>query len=717
MKKNKLPLIILVFALLVVSLTNSPTITSVGLVNTPNTAINTGDTFLFTMETESYRDKYRTRDLWNTDNVSQTFQYEEEVEESYGIGLGDIDLFFARNVDPNGLDTTFLVDVWQVLQPGSNSTSYQNRADWDGQFQQLVWNNGSDDPWFNDESGRDYEDEDQQSTWSNSTYAIVTEEMESDTYRVDWRPPSDMGDTSGDLQADLDYRNVDTILDFPITVNNYAATITARTVVSEFSLAMYNQPWSTQENFMDKDVELSGTWNLEYSTSAGFLFDEQTGLLVEMYFEDSYNFWSSMNSSSFTIWDEQQPMGLALNPAPPITNATAEIYESETRSESRYMVLEEASSHWNGIAGAHVPQVSSGTYRLEEGDSLNYDIDGFTYYETDMLVDVANGQHKDDRYNLRDVDFVGELDMHIYRHDQTADTFFAINLDSTTQTGTDEGHDYGWEGGVQYRDQDWGPQSICQPICYPEFRLDEFSSPSNDSYEIAPFMDETRWVEFGDDDRDGGDDGGFRIEFDREIPMTGTYVETKYDDYSINGFNYFVEAEVRGAEYEKKLIQNNYEVYLGDTPIQAVLNVTASATQELVYDSWTGALLEFNQEQTVEISVFFDGTITMHDPSGNPFPMDALFDWTLYIDSGYYIEMNGHSNLYDEVQTDIPTDPSTVSTTTPVDTNTTTTSTTPGETSSDDTSDENTTPDLPLPVPFLPFAFGLAVITILYKRK
>ncbi|MHA2250559.1 MAG: hypothetical protein ACXAD7_09355 [Candidatus Kariarchaeaceae archaeon] len=713
MKETKLPLTILVFVVLAGSLAFSPSVTTVGQSSLQNAAIETGDTFLFTLESNNSEEMIKTRELWDTDNPSQYFEYDEEYRSFDGFGLGEVDLFFARNVDPIAeLDTTFLVDIWQTFQPGSVNTEYRDEGRWDDGLQDIGWNNGSDNPNTWDMQGETYDDDDQESTWSNGTYALITREMTDGHIDVDWNPPFPMDPSALALnqdppgyEANIINRYTNDSSNFNITINSvYLDFLNVRSVTAEFGLGLYNIPMNLEENFMGMDVTLSGSWNFEYNRFSEFLFDLDTGLLLDIYEMGSTFFWFDAMSPSFKIWADT-------------TNATVAIAESESRIETRSMSLTEASSHWNGPDGSHVRPISQGTYRLEAGDSLNYDIDGFSYYESSMLVDVANGNHKDDRYNMRDVDITGELDMQIYRHDQSEDAFYAVNIDSTTQTGTDEGHEYGWEGGVQYQDHSWGPDSIS----FTEFRLDEFNSPSNDSYEIAPFLENRRYIELGDDDRDGGDDGGFNIDFDREMPMHGTYVDTKYEDYSINGFNYFIEALVRGAEYKKELIQNNYQIWLGNLPIDtATLNVTAFATQELVYDSRTGALLEFNQEQEVEISIYYEDTVTFSDEHGTS-TMDVLFDLTIYIDSGYYIELTGHSSLnnplYDEVQTDIPTDPSTVVTTTPVDTNTTTTSTTPGETSSDDTSDENTTPDLPLPVPFLPFAFGLAVITILYKRK
>ncbi|MHA2173159.1 MAG: hypothetical protein ACXAB7_25165 [Candidatus Kariarchaeaceae archaeon] len=677
-QKNSLPIAILALAVLVSSSMLSPVTVTTG--QTTSTLIQTGDTFRMDSSRGSTWDSYEYREKYNFSNPSQTMEIVERNETETKIGAGWIDLFFARNVDPDlSRDTTLLVESYNELQPGSYRNTTEDRYDWGKGWEYFINDCPDVDNCAPENlAGRGEGRREQMSMTSNGTYAIIPPEMLEPTTRLPFWPRLETDFSQLDDTVWLQSRVLTTgTRAFTINGNPYPS-VNVKTVNNHYARSDAYPIWVIDRDIGD-DVNMSGSWDYTYSANMDFTYDNN-GLLLEMVTNHDYLIDINLANSSFIAWGIQ--------------------------------------------AGGH-KQITIHWTQTET--NTHYDYVGSRSFNTKMLVDIYNATsglsfHVDDRGTTRSEQVSGgDFDINIYRHD--SGHVWATN----SQVGQVTGSHSEWENNFRVDELGVGQwfNMTCptDPGCpddgsidMQEFKLDAWDSPSNSSYEIAPHIDDRRHIDMGDDDRDDGDDGddgGFRLDFPREIDQTSFVVSTSLEDFTINGYPYVVKAEVRTASYKSEFTQDKVEVWLGDLPINATLTVTATATLRITFDSHTGVIMEHYESMEYDISVVFDGTVTF--PGGGP-PAGVIFDMIMDGYATQTITIKNHPRKFQEAQTEIPTLPTSTSTseTSTSETSSTSTKTSePGETSS---SSENT-PDLPLPSPILPVIAGFFAIAFVYRKR
>ena len=698
LNKNSLPITIITISVLVVTLMTSPISNTTGQ-EVPSSVIQTGDLFTYGMNQNSSWDEF---EMFEINNLTDLFYYEEEAYSSIELGIGDLELFFGRDVDPSASrDTTFTVEVDLTAQPGSISSGYFNSGEWNHQLNQFEWRDNDTFPIF-DQSGQIWEYEGQDSFRSNQTYSMIPSEMEDSEIDVPEDvlrdTPLDEGGPGGPLSLDqggpppttvplLDRGTYTWTDDYIINGNSYN-NVNLITAWSNFS-GSFTGDYDDYYEVMGDEIFVNGTYELEYGRYDEYTFDSLTTLLVDIYTWEWSRFTLDYENDDFVIWEGNGFPGI---------NVSGIGYEETFWELEQSMRLEEALSHYGNTR-----PTSSGTNVLETGDQLTFDMEG--YSDGSDLMDIWYYDSGEYRSSEMTVDSTGDLVIDVYRHQNGS--FEAITLFNFHNVFTYQG-DYGYLDQGQWM---WDNQTLPITFWYDEFEFEGFDAGSNTSYEIEPFLDEEMWI--GDDDDQGGGGDGFQLNYPRNVPMINSTTEIIYENYTINGRDYFVEAEVITGNYEMSW-QGPGNICFGpcgglEVPVD--IDVYAFGVNEFVYDSWTGALLGVYNEMEYEILVY--GEIQVKDESGIPIydgdgnPYYAGIDMENYGYEDFDISIVTHPNLYQSVQSVFPTPPVT---TTPT-SNTTTTSSTPQE--SEDTSSEGPA----LPVPILPLAIGLMVISVIYHKK
>lgn len=705
LNKNSLPITIITISVLIGTLMISPISNSTAQ-DIPSSIIEVGDRFFYAMNQYSSSDDVDMFQFSERDNLTNLKEYTNDGSHSQQMSDGILELFFGRNVDPSpSLDTTFTMRIDLTNQPGSNVSGYNDNGNWDGYSNQFQWNNAT--PWYQDLSYQSQEYEGQESARSNQTYSFIPIEMEA----LDLDVPEDVlrdtpldevlnqgpSSTTVPLIARDTYGSTD---NYTINGKDYTNMnlITAWSDYYGSFSGTYNETIDTN----GKEIVFSGNYILEYGKYSEFTYDSATSLLVEVYQTEWSRYHIDGANSSFLLWDNNGVGGL---------NMSGLANEDKFWDLEQSMTLEKASSHYGNSR-----PLSSGENLLEEGNQLLFDM--VANGESSQLIDIWYGDNRNYISSETSSQSTGDLLIDVYRHQNGSfEAFTAFNQHIIIQSHISE------NGKLNQGVWEWKNQT--QPtFWYDEFSFEDFDTASNSSYEIEPFLESEMWIDYGEDQ--GG--GLFGINFERNIPMLNSSSETIYENFIINSRDYFIEAELIAGNYEMSWSGNDLMCFgpCGGLEVPVDVDVHAFGRNEFVYDSWTGALLEVSDK--IEYEIFVYGDIEVKDQAGNPIldpsgnPYHAGIDMTVYGYSDFEVTIATHPKLYQSVQTVFPTPPVTTTdppVTTDPSTNTTTTTntTSTSETSTKESGDTSETPDLPLPLPIMPFAIGLLVVSVIYTKR
>lgn len=700
---------ILVSLILIGSMMFSPISTSEGQV--ADEVIKTGDTFDYKLNSSSWEDQWSDFDIYNVSNPSQSFRYEEDMRTFDGTGSGDMNMFAIRTGSQE--DTILLIESQQTV----TSKGGGERILWDAGMNQGQggWDNMTEAPW----TDTHYEDHDDQfETWSNGTYSIIPPEMDESEIEVPFHmelpfddsnqgpPPLSLSQSDqGPPLAQLTSRYL-TQWDDTYNINGATRNLAVTSVTSEFEFIhtdTYFVDVPLGDNPDDPNtlrVKYNVTLDFYYYAYFEFVFDDATGLLVEIFQDEYVDSFVTMFNNSFAM-----PMGgpgPQPNQAPQQITAGSEGNYYTMWSHAQDMVLTDALSHYGNTR----PQ-SEGTNRIQEGDQVMFSVDSHSEDSMNFEVKVGTDMHHEVRSNEGTSDSTGTFSVNVYRH--KPNQFWAYNLEVGTQTGS-WSEDY---ARYDYGSNNWMNDTKSETKTGGVYRFDAWDSISNASYEIEPFVSDYMSLHFDDDENGDGDKGddcnGFDIPIPDEMPFVKLESETIYEHYDINTRDYYLEAELIRAIYKLEST-STFDLRLGDcndpNPLIVTTNlvVVAKGSEEWVYDRWEneGVLLEYYQELSIEVSYNFDGT-----GMATGGPVDVYVDGEMHAYMDNSIVIDNYPNGYNATQTTTPTPPVTNTT----DTNTTTSSTTPKD--SDDTSSDGPA----LPVQVLPFAIGLLVVSIIYSKK
>ncbi|OLS23062.1 MAG: hypothetical protein HeimC2_28020 [Candidatus Heimdallarchaeota archaeon LC_2] len=726
----------LIFGLLVVllgaSLLNTGSVVAQG---PANTNFETGDYFYFN-STETRDDNWLNRIvLANDTNSDQLYRFEENYNMGHEITKGDLDLFLIKSgvnlppfTSPEGdFDHLMIVD-WEGMTvdlPGDRSTRSGGDKFFDAGGDGLWHNNtypveytagryySSDD----DNNGDDNDGDDNvQPIVSNATYLILMSEMLDDTMyfdELDWfRSDMDLGTFNPEIPVTS--RSVNDEAGTRVYVNGAELFLNTKHLQSSFA-TVHTETFKTQINFGGPNdpnaqwIDVNATVDITVNYDFEYRFDQANGMLLEIIENKNYSINLLYTNSS-----------LANTPGGGPTTMSLEFAQSIDGSSSNHMTINEASSFYGNTR-----PVSSGVNRIEEGHLLVYDQDVENSFSFDTTMSGGNELTTGfDRTESRwgDTYAYGTASFDVYRHQPGS--FDTVMVMEGIREGEWGYHSFGTDRGFNF---DFSDSVTLPPEAYLDF--DYMSFLSTASEEIQHFFDPN--MNFNDDflydDDDNERDNGWRLNYDREVPMSGVVNHTVThmdipigETLWINGYEHtWFELEVFEQKYETTYnqaveipVERNED---GEVWMTVQLTGTAKGQQTFYYDADTGVLLAM--EQRIRVDLTLEGTevvdITVEVPEQPPTTIQMSVDFyaDITIEEGFNLFLSEHPVEYLTAEAADPVDHSIVdTTTTPPGT-----TTTPADTTSDDTTEESS--DLPLPVPIIPVLSGLGIITILIRKR
>lgn len=712
-KHNTIIASILVGVLMAISIFNSP---SVSASHTPNSLLQTGDTFVFSENSERYNLNSRYFNMVNQTNPGQLLHGDDEYDYEQIFASGNADIGFIRQTAnlptfPHETDTLISVNSETMTQPGSYREGYQNHTE-SQEGNPPVWINPE--GYYEDLSNRGDGHEESIGLMSNSTFAIIFPEMDMTQLNIF----GDGGNGGGD-GGENDFFNIGGFdgmipLDnsYQVTgsesfqINGHTETLNTLTVVVSF-YGFWDNSSTMDVTFGDQGDPNSPVANLDVYSSLLFnytmsmVYDSSNGMLLQQ----------TRESSMIVHWDfPTQDRTLEFQNG---DDWNATIYQDGIYSQNETSIsqIDTASS----LYGNTRPSSTADEIRFDDGEYLTYNLEQGNSYNLNIEFrsdDKDNGGFYEASMQSSGYDeSSGDLYIDVFRH--TANAFEAvIYLDGEGTYHSENSRSENQNGDVHNENPPSQTQNY--PVLF--FGLIQFGTDAD--HDILPFFEENMWIETGDDCRDGDDCVNFN--FERQLTKDGVVNETSYyinlvedsegDDDAYPVINGFTQYEFNVTEHTQKYSVSETSVTqipIGDGPnrhwVDVDITVNGEGYQSFYYDDDTGAMVAMIQEMDAKAEIHHEGDFSYWDEqSQQQINTTIKVDVVMEFSSRWNMILSSHPHSYNSQPTMPPV------------------SEPPGTTSSDPTDDptnDESSADLPLPVPYASIIFGIFSAGIIVRRR
>ncbi|MCY3414771.1 MAG: hypothetical protein INQ03_24185 [Candidatus Heimdallarchaeota archaeon] len=709
----------------------------------PNTNFATGDTFLFDQYRETEHISDMENEISNPENESMIYRYDADWRNRTELMEGEAKIGIIKSSDniPFSMlqeggevfDHILTADSWMEMLPGSVE-----------EWERTTWDMGANDgqgEWYNDSGSHDmsgetfHNDKDGDNIMpvqSNTTYLILFPEMFMDSIYVDWGWQMGLPfnlDMPYDFEVPLINRNVYTD-SWDYDVNGATQTFNVREVDNSFYY--YNTSTSsTLVPFGDCHdcpetpwVELNVSWTIEIDFFSAYIFDQDNGMLLDMYEERYISFDIHIFGYNVSV---VQPEMFTLNqegggPA----YMDVDMWISQSSDETTGTTIAEASSFYGNTR----PTSVANNRGFEEGDGLFYYMEQDNYFYMDRETNGYRGDQTKDEYEWmsseREVD--GSVIFDIYR----------------TQAGSMDAVMFFWGEGMRYEDYEFERYEndvlVNENSWYEEWETDDgmlqlIQFLTTNDLDIMYFFDESRYIDafnrFYEDNRDGGDGDNFNFPFWDYSEITANQSMEMFQELMVfEGDDIFYINDVEITWMNITAYEQLYELSVTETIQVSVgwdgngneifvpvdVDVYAEAWQTWYYDTNTGAMVAMDQGHWFDI--YIDVSMQWQewdDGLGQNVDAGESTSVNIWGSDSWFMLLEEHPSLYTEALGPVPT------TTETTETNDTTseepTTTTEETTTTEDNDTGPETPQLPIPISLGPVVFSLSVIAIYARRR
>lgn len=689
--KNKLTYPI--FAFLVVLLASASFVTAV--TPPPNANFETGDYFYFTSDGYNSNSFFNKGVLTDGADPNVMYRYNEWYNQNDETTEGVLEIFIIKpgvnlpeftHPKIGAFDHLFLID-WEgmTVVPSTNSGYSNNFPDMDDLPN---WEN---DTFSWDTSGRYYgsedKDENAQPGISNSTYLMLFSEMTENSRDIENYFPPEMSMSSFDWLAPLTSRSMISIPSVDYSINGQINTLDTILVQSKF-LAQFTETFPSKMPFGPDQVpiDVTTTFTIDAFYEYNYTFDASTGGLLEISeIEDVFVNVVNSNTSYY------QPDG---------PHIAVDTQMSINSYRSSYSIIAEASSFYGNTR-----PISSGTNRIETGDLLVYDVESDREWSMDRDVvagnpDLLGWESYDSSWG--DHYSYGEMNFDVYRH---TPGFFDAVMFSESQAEGSWGYDKSGTRFGQYHQE--ADISSFGPETYLDY--DYMSFQSTDDEEIVHWFEPDMW--FNDDFLyDEGDGDGWRLNYNRQLPMVGVVNDTTWhvdtevgesvwiNDFEHTWFNVQQYSQKYGTSYNQQVEIPLFRDENGEAWITVTLTGEARGEQSFFYDNQTGVLVRMEERMEVDLFLIGTGTFQYWDDFDIEHTLTATFDAVISIREKFSIMLSEHPHEYLTAEAADPVDHRT-------------------PTTADTTGEEPPALDLPISVPSIVMGIIAIPVLIRFKKK